>query len=219
MVEVTLANSRCADTVACESTSAAQEEKSPDDGYAPGRPYDAHTEQDTIGIVHSLRELGYERIVLVGLCASAWIALRVVLSEPVAGVIALNPQLYWRRGDPVEATMQETRLRRTDERHREHFGGRFGLWSLLDLVGARPRAAEWLDKLSTVETPIVLVFAEADDGIEYLRNRLGRRLRRALRSKTIKLVEVAEIDHSMHRTWLRPSFVDILDHELEAILG
>lgn len=193
--------------------------ESPDDGCAPGRPYDAHCEEDVIAIVRALRALGSEQIVLVGLCASAWIALRVILREPVAGVIALNPQLYWQRGDPVEATMDETRLRRTAERKREQLGGRYGLWSSLDALGVRPWAARWLDELDAAETPVVLAFAEGDDGIEYLRNRLSRRLRLVLRSGGVRVIEMPGIDHSMHRVWLRPSIVNTLHEQVNLLVA
>ena len=191
--------------------------ESPDDGYAPGRPYDAHCEQDTVAIVRALREQGHERIVLVGLCASAWVALRAVLHEPLAGVIALNPQLYWRPGDPVEATMAETRLRRTDERERERRGGRIGLWGALDRAGLRPWAGRWLDELSHCGTSVTLVYAAGDDGIEYLRNRLHRRLEQVGRSAPITVLEVPDIDHSMHRLWLRPRMLDVLHERLSAL--
>lgn len=191
--------------------------ESPDEGYAPGRPYDAHCEDDTIEIVRALRELGHEQIVLVGLCASAWVALRAVLREPVAGVIALNPQMYWKRGDPVEATMEETHRRRTAERSREQRGRRCGLWTALDLIGHRPWAGKWLDDLRSADTDVVMVFAERDEGIEYLRNRLSRRLRLVQRSGTVRVLEVPQIDHSMYRVWLRPLMVRTLHEQVKVI--
>ncbi|MGH2863711.1 MAG: hypothetical protein ACRDJX_00520 [Solirubrobacteraceae bacterium] len=193
--------------------------ESPDDGLAPGRPYDPHCEQDTVAIVRALGALGYERIVLVGLCASAWIALQAVKRQPAAGVIALNPQLYWRVGDPVEATMQETRTRRTAERERERRGGRYRLWSILDAIGHRPAAARWLDQLAAARTPLVLVFAEGDDGIEYLRNRLSRRLRLVQRSGGVRVLEIPEVDHSMHRVWLRPVLVRALREQVDLLVA
>jgi pimeloyl-ACP methyl ester carboxylesterase len=193
--------------------------ESPDDGHAPGRLYDAHCQQDTIAIVRALRKLGHERIVLVGLCASAWVALRAILLEPVVGVIALNPQLYWRMGDPIEATLAEVRLRRTPERKREQLAGRYGLWSVLDMAGHRPWAARWLDELGAAETDVVLLFAEGDDGIEYLRNRLSRRLRLVQRSGGVRVVEMQDVDHSMYRVWLRPSVVRVLHEEVGLLVA
>lgn len=181
--------------------------ESPDRGRAPGRPYDAHGEDEVLEVVAALRERGHDRVVLAGLCAGAWIALRAILREPVAGVVALNPQLYWEAGDPVEATMAETRLRRTPERVIEERGRRWGWWTLLDILGRRPWAGRWLDAVVATGVPVLLLFAEGDDGIEYLRNRVSRRLRRGLLRGSLRVAEMPEIDHSMHRVWLRDDVV------------
>jgi dienelactone hydrolase len=191
--------------------------ESPDHGHAPGRPYDAHCEDETIEIVRALRERGHEKVVLVGLCAGAWVALRAVLREPADGVVALNPQLYWQPGDPVEALMSETRERRTPDRLREERGCRLGLWSALDVLGRRPWAGTWLDELRASGVPVAMVFAEGDDGIEYLRNRLGRRLIRTLRGGAITVEEVPGIDHSMHRAWLRDSIAGAIRRHLDRV--
>ncbi len=190
--------------------------ESPDRGHAPGRPYDAHCERELLEIAAALRPLGHERVVPVGLCAGAWVALRAALRAPPAGVVALNPQLYWVPGDPVEATMAETRARRARERAREARGARWGWWTLLDLAGRRPWAGRWLDDLRATGVPILLLFAEGDDGLEYLRARMGRRLRRATRAN-VRVEEVAEIDHSMHRTWLRGRILEAVRGQLERV--
>jgi pimeloyl-ACP methyl ester carboxylesterase len=181
--------------------------ESPDEGHAPGRPYDAHTVDDTVDIVEQLTAQGYERIVLVGLCASAWVALKAVLLVRIAGVIAINPQLYWEPGDPVEATMAETRKRRTAEREREERGGRLGLWTALDALGFRPTAAKWLRAIARRRTPVLLLFAEGDDGLEFFHNRVRRSFRYLRRSGVVDVVEVPDIDHPMHRQWLRGNIV------------
>lgn len=184
--------------------------ESPDGGHAPGRPYDAHCIEDTVAIIRSLKAEGHTRISLVGLCASSWAALRAVLVEPVSSVIALNPQMYWRMGDPVEALLQDTRARRTPERERQERWERLGLWSMLDALGQRPWAGRWLDELAASPTPITLVFAQGDDGIEFLQTRLRRRLERVERRGGVEIVELPEIDHSMHRAWLRPAVLEVL---------
>jgi pimeloyl-ACP methyl ester carboxylesterase len=192
--------------------------ESPDDGFAPGRPYDPHTVDDTIAVVEQLAAEGHERIVLVGLCASAWVALTAARRASVAGVIALNPQLYFRQGDPVEATLPETRKRRTKEREREELGGRLGLWTVLDVLGIRHAAAKRLRELVRRGKPMLFLFADGDDGIEFLHNRMRRTLSQVKRSGVIEVVEMPEIDHPMHRHWLRTmiveqmtNFVDRLD--------
>ncbi len=177
--------------------------ESPDRGHAPGRPYDAHGIGEAVEAARWLEEAGYSRVVLAGLCAGAWIALRAVLERPLAGVFALNPQLYWQPGDPVEALMSETRARRTPEREREERGRRLGTWTLLDRLGHRPWAGRWLDAMAATRVPVLLCFAAGDDGLEYLENRLSRRLAAVLAQGTVQVVEIPDIDHSMHRAWLR----------------
>jgi dienelactone hydrolase len=174
---------------------------------------------DAAMIVRAVRARWDGPVVLLGLCASAWVALQMVLREPVDGVIALNPQLYWKPGDPVEATMAETRLRRTSARAREARGRRYGVWSALDRLGQRPWAGRWLDGLAASGVPVTLVFAAGDDGLEYLRDRLARRLRSALRPGLIRVVEIPDIDHSMSRAWLRGRVVAVLGEELRRICG
>jgi pimeloyl-ACP methyl ester carboxylesterase len=191
--------------------------ESPDEGFAPGRPYDAHCLDDTAAIVAALRALGHHEIVLVGLCAGAWVALQEVLRTPVEGIVALNAQLYWRPGDPVEATMAETHARRAPDREREQRGCSWGVWSALDVLGHRPWAGAWLDDVVRAGTPVDLVFAAGDDGIAYLRTRLGRRLERALSSGRIRVVELPEIDHSMHRVWLRAAVQDAIEDHLRLV--
>jgi alpha-beta hydrolase superfamily lysophospholipase len=185
--------------------------ESPDLGHAPGRPYDQHGISEAGEAVAALRELGHRRIVLAGLCAGAWIGLRAALHVDVDGVIAINPQLYWQPGDPVEADIvNETRVRRLPEIRRNKRMRSMRLWSVLDTLGSRPPAAAWLAQLSERPIPVLAVFAEGDDGLEYLQDRTGRAWRRALRSGKIDSVTVAGIDHPMHRHWERGSMVDAL---------
>ncbi|HWH92257.1 MAG TPA: hypothetical protein VNT03_00215 [Baekduia sp.] len=186
--------------------------ESPDEGHAPGRPYDRHTEQETIGLVRALHAGGHERVVLSGLCASAWMALRVAREAGAAGVVAINPQMYWRWGDPVLSQV-DTGIERTDKRLREERGRRLGLWTALDLVGHRPPVGRWLDELAAARLPVLLLFSEGDDGLGFLRNRLARRLERVQRTGAVHVAEIAGIDHGMHRAWLRPQMVRaVLDH-------
>ena len=180
--------------------------ESPDLGHAPGRPYDQHGMDEVHQAVSSLREMGHRQVVLAGLCAGAWVALRAALSVDVDGVVAINPQMYWQPGDPVEADIvAETRVRRLPEIRRNKRFGAFGAWTLLDLLGLRHPAAEWLRDLQRHGTPIVAVFAEGDDGLEFLEDRTGRTWRRALRAGSIGVATVAGIDHPMHRHWMRES--------------
>lgn len=191
--------------------------ESPDGPSTPGRPYDAHAVGDVVRAVQALDAEG--PVVLGGLCAGAWIVLAAARTVPVAGVVALNPQLYWQPGDPVEALMSTTRARRGEEIagiKREAAAGR---WDDEDARGLRPPAGAWLDELVRLRRPCSLIFAEGDDGVEYLRDRLGRRLRELLPAEVVTITEVPGIDHGMHRTWLRPRLFDVIARELDRLTG
>jgi pimeloyl-ACP methyl ester carboxylesterase len=191
--------------------------ESPDDGRAPGRPYDPGTEQDTQTIVDALRDTGHPRLVLAGLCASSWIALRVVLRTAVAGVIALNPQLYWQPGYPIEIDPDLDRNLRAKEIKRHERGARWGVWNLLDVIGSRHQGGRWLDQLAATGMPVTMLFAEGDDGLLFLRTRLARRMAQAQRTGSITIEEMLEVDHPMHRAWLRPRVLQEIHQALDAI--
>jgi alpha-beta hydrolase superfamily lysophospholipase len=193
--------------------------ESPDDGYGPGRPYDPHTLRETLELVAAFRALGHEDIVLCGLCASAWVALRAILeTDGVSGVLAINPQLYWTPGDPVEPTIAESRRRRAPEVAEIAAGAASGKWTELDIAGERPWAAAWLDAIAASATPVTMIFAEGDDGLVFLRQRLERRLMYALRAG-LSVVEIPQIDHSMHRIWLRSRMVAVLAGAISEMLA
>ena len=193
--------------------------ESPDLGHAPGRPYDQHGVAEVGQIVAALRDSGHSAIVLAGLCAGAWIALRAALDVEVEGVLALNPQIYWQPGYPVEANIDtETEVRRRSEIRRHKRLAAIGVWSFLDVLGARPPAARWLDALARRQTPILAVFAEGDDGLQYIQDRIARAWRRAGARGLIQVTTVAGIDHPMHRHWLRSSMVDAISAWLDTVI-
>lgn len=165
-------------------------------------PYDLTHLDDIRDIVATLRARGYRRVVLIGLCSSAWMAIHAGIADPaLTGVIAVNPQLYWKPGDPIDILISEARARRTPEWQREEKLRRWHVFSALDVVGIRAPAARWLGQL---RVPTLLAFADRDDGITYLERRCGRRLAHLLRGETLSLVEVPGIDHPMHRYRKRP---------------
>ena len=189
--------------------------ESPDHGYAPGRPYDAQAVDDVRSAAFALHERGDRKIVLVGVCAGAWVALSKADALPISGIVAFNPQLYWQPGQPVEATMGETRKRRTAERARDEKWGRRGLWDVLDALGIRTAAGRWLSRIGRSPFPVDFVFEQSDDGIDYLRHRLGRRLRLATKSGVLTIHEMAGLDHPMHRHWRRAEALAAVENLLE----
>jgi alpha-beta hydrolase superfamily lysophospholipase len=194
--------------------------ESPDRGHAPGRPYDAHALDEVHEIVDELHRSGRRPVVVAGLCAGAWLALRAAVSGGPDGVIAINPQLYWQPGDPVEADIiGETRARRQSEIQRIKRLRRTGLWWGLDLVGSRHPASTWLRALDRSGTSVLTLFAAGDDGLEFLEDRTARSWARARRRETVDLVVIPEIDHPMHRHWRRSEVVTALVTWLDRRVG
>jgi pimeloyl-ACP methyl ester carboxylesterase len=184
--------------------------ESPDRGHAPGRPYDQHGIAETVQIVAALRARGAKRVVLAGLCAGAWIAVQVALQTEVEGVIAINPQLYWSPGDPVEALLSDTRKRREQIRERDAQLRAKHVWSALDAIGVRPPAARWLHGLTERRIPSLLLFGEGDDGLEYLEMRCERRLKHERAAGYVQVVQIPDIDHPMYRVWRRGDVIAAL---------
>jgi dienelactone hydrolase len=177
--------------------------RAPSAPHGEARPYDPHMRDDITAVVRDLRVRGYHRIVVAGLCAGAWMALDAARAGDVDGVIALNPQLYWDFGDPVEALIATTVARRAVETAAIHAGDEQGRWDREDAAGSRPRAAAWLDELHARGVPVELVFAQDDPGGDYLRHRFARRLAAVTEGGTVHVTDVPEIDHGMQRAWLR----------------
>ena len=112
----------------------------------------------------------------------------------------------------------ETHVRRLSEIRRHERLASFGVWSFLDVLGVRPPAARWLDALARRQTPVLAVFAEGDDGMQYLQCRIGRAFRRARIGGLIDATTVPGIDHPMHRHWQRPSMVDAISAWLDTVM-
>lgn len=176
---------------------------------AAGRPYASDAVAQTIELVRDFRGEGHDDVVLCGLCASAWAALRAVLEVDVAGVVAMNPQLYLEPGDRFWNTMPDARRGRAQEIAELHAGAASGRWDAEDRTGDHPPAARWLDRLAAVATPVTMVFAEGDDGIEYLSLRIPRRLAEA-QQRGVRVVELEGVDHAMHRMWTRPRVAEAI---------
>jgi alpha-beta hydrolase superfamily lysophospholipase len=191
--------------------------ESPDDGRAPGRPYADGLIEETAAIVDALRARGHERVVLSGLCASAWVALQTVGASAASAAVVLNPQLFCEPGVAIIVGADAS------QRYYDEHYGRLGdglrprLWSALDAIGVRPFGGRFLDRLDASGKPVTLLFAEDDWGIRYLRDRLARRTARVTRRGLITVQEIEDIDHPMHRAWLRPRIVEALAEALDAV--
>ena len=173
------------------------------------RPYDSQQIAEAARIVEFARAQGFGKVVLLGLCASAWIALHAAEPAGADAIVAINPQLYWRPGDPTPIEL--SRFRKPGAARRESRGAAWHLWSLLDAIGLRPRAARLLSGRRRRRIGVCLLFAEADPGIVYLRTRMGRRLRLLLTSGALQLREIEAMDHPMHRHWLRSRALEVIE--------
>jgi hypothetical protein len=176
--------------------------ESPDGGATFGRPYDPSVGDDTVELVGALAGEGREPV-LAGLCAGAWPALRAVLDQPVAGVIAFGPELYYQPGDRVTPRPEERVAAREPHWPGEERGRKLGLWSALDALGVRPPAGRWVEELRQRGRPVLLLFAPDDVALKYVRDRIARRVARAESGGDLRLRVVADLDHGMHRTWRR----------------
>ena len=179
------------------------------------RPYDLQQIAEVAHIVEFARALGFGRVVLLGLCASAWIALHAAESAGADAVVAINPQLYWRPGDPTPIEL--SKFRTPGAARRESRGAAWHLWSLLDVIGVRPPAARLLARLQRGGIGVCLLFAEADPGIVHLRTRMGRRLRLLRGRPGLQLREIEAMDHPMHRHWLRPRALEVIERFVHGV--
>jgi hypothetical protein len=86
----------------------------------------------------------------------------------------------------------------------EVFWNKFHLWTLLEIIGIRPKSSRLLIKLSQLKTKTLLIFGENDPGVVYLRTRIGYRIKQLSKTGFFSLLEVAGMDHPMHRHTKRP---------------
>jgi alpha-beta hydrolase superfamily lysophospholipase len=196
--------------------------ESPDGPSVPGRPGDAHAVDDIARLVEALSENPRRRVVLGGLCSGSWSALAAARATDVAGLVVLNPPLYWQQGDPVEALIWDTRARRMPEILDIKRAAAEGRWDDEDERGIRPPAGEWLDDLVRQGRRAALIFTEGDDGLVYLQDRLARRVRSVTESGVIRVVEVPGadyVDQTMGRCWQRPVVFEAIAAELTWLLG
>ncbi len=183
--------------------------------YVRGHPYDVHSIDDTRDLVASLGHDGWDRVVVSGLCAGAWLGLYVARDTKFGGVLAINPSLQYQLGDPILASTDDYRKAlhaEIAEIKREAIAGR---WDREDRAGIRPPAGEWLDALVQNAVPISLIYCGDDVGLEYLTDRLALRMAAAQESGWVKLHELPDVDHSMHRTWLRWKVLELFVAELD----
>lgn len=180
--------------------------ESPDNGFAPGRPYDPHSVDDARHIAEALAARGDKKILFVGLCASAWVSLRDCQHLPIHGLVAFNPQLYWQAGNPVWATMPEAIAwcLQDDEK----------VWTDPDRKAA---VQLWLKTIQESRFPIDFWFEKNDMGIRYLREQLGMVISGKTSFQSATIDELDNLDHAMHRQWHRSEALNAIQSLLARI--
>jgi alpha/beta superfamily hydrolase len=173
-------------------------------------PYDESRNQDVDDYLQFCRQRGYKKIILVGLCSSAWMLLFFAETTKVDGVISINPQLYYKLGEPMPVLVADFRKgefrkgTNINIEQVEAFGNQYHIWTFLEILHIRPRVSKLLMNLNKLSTKVLLIYGEADPGLTYLRTRIGYRIRSLLKTSFFKLEEIRGMDHPMHRHTKRP---------------
>ena len=171
--------------------------------WGSGRPYAQSMIEDCEQVLTALRP-DADLLAVGGLCAGAWNSLDVARRLDVEHVIAVNAQLYWEPGDPVEARIADTIARREPEAQAIARAREQGRWDREDAAGQRNRAGQWLDDLAARPVRVELVFTGDDPGLRYLQDRLAARLADVQAKGAVSITRLPDLDHGLQRSWLRP---------------
>ena len=208
-------------------------------GYATTRLYSKGSTVDVGAAIERLSGLGVQRFILVGLCSGAYVAFQTALADPrVTGLVLINPRrLDWQEGETLQSAMQ--RSYKSSHYYRQAMfepatyrrllkgeidvRGIAGRLATLTRVRAERAARRLLGRapaeenvlanmrlLSERGTDILLIVAEADDGLDYLEYHLGPRGRHMQGQPNFRMLMVAGADHTLSQT-------DSQQHVIEAV--
>ncbi len=174
------------------------------------------------------------RVVVMGTCSGAYLAIHCVLAGlPVAGVFAVNPQLYWRPGDPILAFIGgPRRLEEVGRLGRAMFSPhkwvrlvkrrsgiipflRHRLRSVISDRETVRRARETMANLIALShsgSYGLLIFGAEDPGLAYLRSYLPPDFTDRL--APLALVEIPDADHTFSRRQDRDRLSEALTNHL-----
>jgi pimeloyl-ACP methyl ester carboxylesterase len=186
-------------------------------GTWPGKPafhtYRPETFDDVALGIAELRAMGHQKIVMVGLCASAFSALGAKVDPSVVGIVSLSPQLY-RCGTPGSmAEVEDTNF----NRHRisqldQKFNLRRKGAAVEELMGKRHLSISWIEAWLAQGTLIRLVFGPEDRGLRFLQWRAPRSLKQLAKTSTFALHIHPTLDHALHEAPARDQvFSDLCD--------
>jgi pimeloyl-ACP methyl ester carboxylesterase len=191
-------------------------------GTWPGKPafhsYGEETFDDVALGIAELRALGHQRIVVAGLCASAFSALGMPPHPSVVGIVSLSPQLY-RCGTPGSmAEAEDTNF----NRHRisqldQKLNLRRKAAAVEELVGKRHLSTSWIDAWIAQGTHVRLVFGPEDRGLRFLQWRTPRSLKRLAKHEKFSLQVHPALDHALHEAPARDELFNDFCKLLESL--
>jgi alpha-beta hydrolase superfamily lysophospholipase len=208
-------------------------------GYAHNRLYSKGSTVDVGAAIERLGGLGVQRFILVGLCSGAYVAFQTALADPrVTGLVLINPRrLDWSEGETLQSAMQRSyksshfyrRAMLQPQTYKRLLQGDIDVRGIAGrlatlararferagrrLLGRAPGEENVLANmrlLSQRGTDILLIVAEADDGLDYLEYHIGPRGRLMGNAANFRMLMVAGADHTLSQT-------DSQRHVIEAV--
>jgi len=208
-------------------------------GYSQSRLYSKESTADVGAAIERLSALGVRRFILVGLCSGAYVAFQTALADPrVTGLVLINPRrLDWSEGETLQSAMQRSyksshfyrrallepatyRRLLQGEIDVRGIAGRLATLTRLRaqratrrLLGRAPAEENVLANmrlLSERGTDILLIVAEADDGLDYLEYHIGPRGRHMRGQPNFRMLMVSGADHTLSQS-------DSQRHVIEAV--
>ncbi len=172
-------------------------------GTWPGKPafhtYGSETFEDVAHGIALLRAMGHQKIVVVGLCASAFSALGTTVDPSVVAIVSLSPQFY-RCGTPgsmaeaEDTNFNRHRISQLDQKLNLRRKGA----AVEELVGKRHLCITWIDSWIAQGTQVHLVFGPDDRGLRFLQWRTPRSLKRLAKTGKFALQVHPTLDHALH---------------------
>jgi alpha-beta hydrolase superfamily lysophospholipase len=213
-------------------------------GYAQSRLYSKGSTVDVGAAIERLSGLGVRRFILVGLCSGAYVAFQTALADPrVTGLVLINPRrLDWQEGETLQSAMQRSyksshyyrRAMFQPSTYRRLIQGDIdvrgiaGRLATLTRVRAERAARRLLGKapaeenvlanmrlLSERGTDILLIVAEADDGLDYLEYHIGPRGKLMSGQPNFRMLMVAGADHTLSQTESQQHVIEAVRQHLE----
>ena len=188
-------------------------------GSWPNKPafhtYGPETFDDVALGIETLKQMGHEKVVVAGLCASAFSALGTTIHPSVVGIVSMSPQFY-RCGTPASMSEAEDpninrhRISKIDQKLNLRRKGA----AVEEMVGKRHLSISWIDAWIAQGTQVRLVFGPDDRGLRFLQWRTPRSLKRLAKSDKFALQIHPGLDHAMHAAEAR---VDVF-HDLCELL-